>query len=226
MVNIESSFRSTSPPQFIVLEGGDGSGKTSVRKYLFRRFAERGRVPLCLAGVAWTRVQATEVITKAKYKKIKYPENVLLQAYVDDRQAMFDSLILPALKSTDVVTDRYLMSDAVYNNLHYGISEELTIETYQKANLAQPDLVILLDTPPEVAVERLAKRGTPINHWESLEKQRHIYTAFKSLVKNNLLNWTCPIISIDNNQSIDKTLGQVAKAVFNYQADNNDAIKG
>jgi dTMP kinase len=210
---METSLPST---QFVALEGGDGSGKTTCRRLIFDALARKGRPPLALAGVSWAQVDSTELITKAKYFQTQFEASALLDAYVADRRRLSEHFIIPTLRERDVVTDRYLYSDIVYNSLHFGLSADATAAAFTAAELAQPDRLLFLDTPPEVAVERLLARGRPLHHWETLDQQKRAYEGFQRLLSDNPLGWPCAPEIIDNTRPHDMVAADVLHRLFGF----------
>ncbi|HEV3156693.1 MAG TPA: dTMP kinase [Candidatus Baltobacteraceae bacterium] len=200
-------------PRFIVIEGGDGSGKTSIREFLFAAFTRLGRMPLSITGSSWMDLRSTEMITKARYLKIPYSHDEIRDAYVQDRVMLCDTLIRPALAERDVICDRYVYSDLVYNDIDYDIGKRAMARAYRDASLIEPSLIVHLDVSPEIAVARLRARGKPMNPWETLEKQMAIRQGFKEVLSAAELGWSCPVYNIDSTLAPDEVIARVSVAL-------------
>jgi dTMP kinase len=199
---------------FVVLEGGDGSGKTSVRKHLFARLREQNVVALSTIPVSWLIPESTEVITKAKYFNYKFPPQTILRAYVRDKEELTRRLLEPHLPWRPVICDRFVLSDIVYNELLYSIPVAETAEAYRASSVIEPDFMIFMDTPPEVAVARLDKRFQTQRHeWETFEKQQRIYAAFSGVLQQNPAGLKVKVLRLDNSGGLEETLQQVDSLV-------------
>ena len=147
--------------KFIVFEGIDGSGKSTMLK----------ETASWLGGkVGSNNVIVTAEPTKGELgKKIreilafgKAEENAeeLLELYVKDREEHLDKVVKPALGAGNIVLcDRYKYSTFAYQ-VAQGIEQGKVIELH--SGFAVPDLAVVFDLPVEVALSRIsnsARRG-------------------------------------------------------------------
>jgi dTMP kinase len=139
---------------FVVLEGGDGSGKSTQSGRLVARLRESGR-----EVVATREPGATEV--GAAIRKLVLgggdidprTEALLIAA---DRAEHVAAVIGPALaRGAVVVSDRFIPSSLAYQGVArgLGVDDIARLSEWATGGLAA-DLVILLDVPPEVATRR------------------------------------------------------------------------
>lgn len=202
------------PYRFIALEGADGSGKTSVRKHIFSRLHAAGRELLTLPQHSWLVPEAAEVIVAAKYGGRRVLKNELVDSYLQDKLAAVASLIAPNLPFRHVLADRYVVSDAVYNEVLWGIPHAETLGRYVTAKLLLPDLVVYLDTPPQLAFHRATLRrrgGTDTLHiWDTLAHQEQLYDVFQHVLQC----WPTPVVRIDNRGSLEDTLRMTDEEVI------------
>jgi dTMP kinase len=167
----------------IAIEGIDGTGKTSLAANLEKQLSERysiiitkepGDTPLG-QGLRKTLLQKdVPVCNKAEF---------LL--FATDRAQHFDQLILPSLKEGSIViSDRMGDSSLVYQ----GYGRNLDIEILKKINAwamndRQPDLVLYLRLPADVAYERMKSRNEPLNSFEKeMEFMHRLTEGFDTLV--------------------------------------------
>lgn len=200
--------------RFIALEGPDGSGKTSIRKHIFARLQRASVGLLTIPQHGWLVPAASAVIVGAKYEGRQMPSSELLEAYLQDKLATADHLIRPHLPFRHVLADRYVVSDAVYNEVLWGVPHTETLERYMRARVLLPDLVVYLDTPTQIAFDRAnlrRRRGTDTIHvWDTLPHQERLYDLFQQI----LGRWPSPVVRIDNSGSIDATLRSVDSEVI------------
>jgi dTMP kinase len=200
---------------FIVLEGGDGSGKTSMRQHIFRRLCDAGTLALSTITTSWLLPDATELITKAKYLGMTFATGRIVDAYVKDKEEFTRQQLLVQLPSRPCVVDRFVLSDIANNEVLFNIPRRAMIEGYQRSEVLEPDVIIWLDTPPELAMERLSKRSGRQRHpWEHLQQQVGLYSAFKDLLQDNPLRLGSRTVRLDNSGLMARTLQQLEVAVI------------
>jgi len=167
---------------FVVLEGTDGSGKTSLRKYIFRRLKEAGVDVLAIVPQSWHVRAATSIIVKTKFFSEPLPPDRITWAFVADKNDLSQRLIVPHLACRHVVCDRFVASDIVYHDVVYGIPQHVTLSAYKQSAIRIPDITVFVDTPPGVAFERVRKRGTGGKHaWDQLDIQNELHSKFRAL---------------------------------------------
>jgi len=200
---------------FVVLEGGDGSGKTSIRQRIFRRLRDSGTVALSTITTSWLLPDATELITKAKYAGMQFAPERIVAAYVMDKEEFTRQQLLKQLPSRPCIVDRFILSDIANNEVIFGIGGEAMIEAYRRSEVLEPDVIIWLDTPPEIAMDRLSKRSGRQRHpWEHLQQQRGLYAAFENLLRENPLQLQSRVVRLDNAGSVASTLEQLEGLVI------------
>jgi len=147
---------SASTGRLIVLEGIDGSGKSTQAGRLVERLGERGLEAILLREPSdgpWGR----KIREKAASRDSLTPEEEL-ELFVKDRRENVERKIRPALdRGRIVVLDRYYFSTMAYQGAK-GI-DPVEIRRINEAFAVIPDLVIVLDIPADDGLERIAGRG-------------------------------------------------------------------
>ena len=145
---------------FIVLEGMDGSGKSTHLAYLQRLFEARGR------SVRLTREpggsEFAEVIRQEVLFAPMGPWTEML-AVAAARRDHLEKTIWPALARNEVVLcDRFVDSTWAYQVRGRGLPEAvaLSLESWVLTDGRGPDAVFYFDLPPEVSFERRAARAS------------------------------------------------------------------
>ncbi len=141
---------------FITFEGGEGCGKSTQARALWRRLRQQN-IPVMLTHEPGGTALGNEVrgILKSKGGSPISSEAELL-LFAASRAQLVTEVIQPALqKGKIVICDRFSYSTLVYQGYGRGLNSP-TIEMVN--NLAtqklQPDIVILLDLPSEQGLAR------------------------------------------------------------------------
>ncbi|HET20147.1 MAG TPA: dTMP kinase [Chromatiales bacterium] len=149
--------------RFIVLEGGEGAGKSSNLDYLQRlleghglrvlRTREPGGTPL---GEA-----VRGLLLDPAFAGMEARSELLLMFAA--RAQHVAQVIRPALdEGVWVISDRFTSSSYAYQGGGRGLPNEAIawLEAFVQDEL-RPDLTLLLDTPVEVGLARMRSRGEP-----------------------------------------------------------------
>ncbi len=143
--------------RLIALEGPDGGGKTTQAERLVAWL--RTIVPDVVAcrdpGGTLLGSQLRHLLLDRSATTIGMRAEMLL--YMASRAQLVEEVIAPALAADSiVVTDRFLLSNVVYQGYAGGLDVD---EVWSVGRMAtgglMPDLTLLLDVPPEVAAARV-----------------------------------------------------------------------
>ncbi|HEX7899213.1 MAG TPA: dTMP kinase [Planctomycetota bacterium] len=146
--------------KFIVFEGIDGSGKSSVSAKIEERLKSSGRRVLRTREPGGTpigeKVRAV-LLDPANAEMVPWTELFL---YMASRAQLVDQVIRPALKEgVDVLCDRYYYSTAAYQGAAGKVGIPVVLKLAEEvAKFQRPDLVLLFDVPPQVARQRAGDR--------------------------------------------------------------------
>ena len=190
---------------FITFEGGEGSGKSTQSKILYKRLAS-----LAIPAVLTYEPGGTPLGKKlGRWLKWTDDKNIaplveLLLFNAARAQSVAD-VIRPGLADGKVViSDRYADSTTVYQ----GYGRGLDLETVRTTNNAatrglKPDCSILLDTPTEIGLTR--KKGSQRDRFEQEELAFHhrIREGYLTLTANEPERW----LMIDATQDKEKVAG-------------------
>ena len=159
--------------KFITLEGNEGSGKsTSLRD--ITKILEKYSINYITTKEPGGGPLGTELRSMLLNKKSNITSEVELLLMMADRKDHIDNLILPNLKKgVWVLSDRYLDSTYAYQGGGRQIETSIIDKLANILNLPKPDLTILFDLPPDVALERAEKRAS-LDRFESEPVEFHI----------------------------------------------------
>jgi dTMP kinase len=146
------------PVPFIALEGIDGTGKSTQCRLLTDWLRARGySVTQCADPGGTPLGDKLRAVLLDNRQKMSMRAEVLL--FMASRAELVERVIRPALAAgSAVVTDRFLVSNIVYQGRAGGLdAEEIRRLCLFATEGLQPDLSIVLDLP----VERAATRRKP-----------------------------------------------------------------
>lgn len=119
-----------------------------------------------------------------------------------------ENVIAPALERGDVVIcDRFMDSMLAYHDRHRGLATSLLGEF---ARNFTPDITLLFDLDPEIALARVSERNTP-DRFEArpLEYHEDVRRRFKGLSFNNRNRF----ITIDAAKNIKSVHNEVIRKI-------------
>ena len=161
----------------VVLEGIDGSGKTTQARRLLRRLRRRGREAAFFREPTrgrWGR----EIKRLAARAGSATPEREL-ELFVKDRRENVGKNLVPALRAGKVVVlDRYYFSTIAYQGAK-GLDTG-RIRRMNEAFAVRPDLVLILDVDAEAGLRRIRGRRTRDELFERADYLVEVARIFRS----------------------------------------------
>ena len=185
------------PPRFIVLEGLDGSGKSTQIRLLSRRMSIYGLPHIT------TREPSVGVIGALARKAIhntSLKNEALALLFAADRYQHVKEVIAPALEQGKYVfCDRYYYSNLVYQGSRPKVQKRLL--AYNQTVMAnhRPDITFFLDVEPEECMRRIRARSHETTIYENLTRLREDRERFLDIFKK--LNDNVVIINCINTDS-------------------------
>jgi len=162
---------------FIVIEGIDGTGKSTQAKMLQKALQDTGAI-----------VVLDHEPSDGPYGKIlresattgRLSPQDELDLFHKDRKHHVDELILPALERGEtVILDRYYFSTMAYQGQRGFDREEI-----RKTNLGfapNPDILFILDLEVDEARKRIGTRGDTTNEFEKRDALQYCRDTFLSV---------------------------------------------
>ncbi len=185
----------------IAIEGIDGAGKSTLARGLAHELNKLGIEPL-LTKEPTNGPHGTALRQSATTGRLSPADE--LKLFVADRREHVEHLLRPALDAGRVVIlDRYYFSNAAYQGAAGLDSAEILAQN--EAFAPKPDLLLLLDLPPETGLSRIAARGDRANAFENeanLTRCRGIFLGIEDAVR------------IDAAQSAEAVLSEALGYVF------------
>lgn len=160
---------------FIVLEGGEGSGKTTQARMLSEFFTKIA-VPNLLThepGDTNLGYDLRRLLLDRDREPMSQRAEAML--FAADRAEHVEKLIVPALERGEVVIcDRYIASSIAYQSSGMGVSEAAVtfLSTWGSRDL-QPDATYFLDIDPQLGLERANNAKKTKDRMESQDLTFH-----------------------------------------------------
>jgi dTMP kinase len=159
---------------FIVIEGLDGSGKTTQAHILAQKLSKN--YPVNLTAEPSRGKIGTFIRQCCLYEDKRLPTEAEALLFAADRIEHLQKEIKPALdQGKIVICDRY-----TYSSLAYQGSAGLSLDWIKTINARalQPDFAIFIDVPPEKVLERLQRKKSVMETLETQQKVREVYLKY------------------------------------------------
>ncbi len=159
---------------FIVIEGLDGSGKTTQAKLLVERL-QKSHNAVYTTEPSFGKI-GSFIRDRCLYEEKRLDSAVEALLFAADRVEHVQNEVVPALTEGKlVISDRY-----VYSSLAYQGSAGLNIDWINAINkpALKPDLAVFIDVSPEIVLERLNRKKSVMEILETQKKVREVYVKF------------------------------------------------
>ena len=199
---------------FIVIDGIDGTGKSTHARRLGEWFESQGRV-VVLSREPTAGPWGKKLRESAATGRLS-PEDEL-EYFLNDRRQHVTEIIAPALAAGKVVIlDRYYFSTMAYQGARGFDPAEIRRRNEEFAPV--PDLLLILDLEVDQALQRIGARGDSANEFEqrdSLQRCREIFLALKDELFARV---------IDSNGTTDEVAARIQQAVEEAKAGHGNIV--
>jgi dTMP kinase len=188
---------------FIVIEGIDGTGKSTQASRLGEWFRAQGR-EVVVSREPTAGPWGKKVRESAASGRLSPEEE--LEYFLNDRRQHVKELIAPSLAAGKVVIlDRYYFSTMAYQGARgFNPSE---IRRQNEAFAPVPDRLLILDLDVDSALERIGARGDTANEFEKRENLERCQEIFLSLRGEDFVR------VIDSHGTLDEVADRIREAV-------------
>lgn len=170
---------------FVVLEGPEGAGKTTLAEALAARFRAAGVRPVTIREPGGTPVaEALRVALLERGGEGEWSAERELLYFVTARADVVTRVIRPALAAGNVVlSDRFDLSTFAYQGAGRGLPAEMVAWVNRAATQGlSPDLTLIVDLPPELGEARQRAGGKSrdrLDH-EPLDFHRRVLERYRA----------------------------------------------
>jgi dTMP kinase len=199
-------------PKLIVFEGIDGSGKSTQARRLHEKLTiDNPNTILTSEPSNWHTGKLLRNIFSGKEPGDDY---IIAGLFVADRLHHItnkkDGLLKQLAANKTVICDRYVFSSYAYQGAHVDMNWVIQANA-QACKILKADVHLFIDVPPEVCVERIAKRAGTIERYENLENLKLVrakyFEAFEKLKDNE------NIIIIDGNRNSEVIASEILSII-------------
>lgn len=197
---------------FIVLEGPDGSGKSTIANMLIAYLEEKGVKSVLTREPGGTSIgeDIRKILLSNENDEMKNRTEALL--YAAARAQHVEEKIKPLLEMDNIViSDRYVFSSLAYQGFArgVGIDEVMKINEFAMNNI-YPDLILFFDISPEVALSRKFQ-GREADRIENAGDEFHkkVYKGYYEIIKKYKNN----VVIINANGAVEETFEQCKKVI-------------
>jgi dTMP kinase len=188
---------------FIVLEGIDGTGKSTQAKRLAEHFRNLGKT-VTLSREPTDGPWGTLLRNSAETGRLSPDEE--LNAFYNDRKQHVTETIQPALDAGHIVIlDRYYFSMMAYQGAR-GF-DPIQIRKENETFAPIPDLLLILDLDVDTALSRIGSRGDTANEFEQRSNLTRCREIFLSLRDEPFVKL------IDANHTTDEVTHSILQAL-------------
>lgn len=193
------------PGYFVVVEGIDGTGKSTLVEGLARTLRERG-ITCVTSREPTDGPHGRKIRELAKSGRYDVSPEDELALFIEDRKEHLDRLIKPGLgEGKVVILDRYFYSSMAYQGAR-GL-DPAVIRARHLEFAPEPDLLVILELDVERSLERIhASRESGADEFEGREYLGRVAAVFDGLVHPNLLR-------LDAGLSREDLVGHVVEAM-------------
>ena len=168
----------------ITFEGIDGCGKSTISREVYEELKKKG------FDAVWSREPGVTAVGQ------KIREMVLLSSdsmdnmtevllFAANRAQHVAEIIAPCISEGKIVVlDRYVDSSIVYQGYarQVGMEDVYAINKYAIKGFL-PDITVIIDTPPEIAMKRMKDKNPDRIEKEGLKKKKKLQKGFHMLVE-------------------------------------------
>ncbi|NIH16591.1 MAG: dTMP kinase [Buchnera aphidicola (Periphyllus lyropictus)] len=202
--------------KFIVVEGIEGSGKTTACKKIKKFLILKKIKKVIILRQPGSTLISEKIRSIIKYKNKNEKLNLYSELFLlySARLQLLENIIKPELKKGSwIICDRHNLSSISYQGGGRGININI-IKNLSKITdkIAKPDLTIFFDVKPKIGIKRILLRSKLDRiEKESLfffSKVRKFYLKYLSLISEKII--------IDANHKLKKVFKLTKKKLYNW----------
>ncbi|MGL5354790.1 MAG: dTMP kinase [Clostridium sp.] len=202
--------------KFIVFEGGEGSGKSTILEMIFEHFNNNNIECIKTREPGGIKIseEIRSVILNTENTMMDGKTEALLYAAAR-RQHLVEKVIKSLNEGKIVLCDRFIFSSLAYQGYARGLGIEEVFEINKFAiGEYMPDLTILFDIRPEVGLDRISKNSEREINRLDLEKLDFHYKV-KEGYELLFEKYNDKIVKVDAEKTIDEVFKATLEIIEN-----------
>ncbi|MCI0182839.1 MAG: dTMP kinase [Acidibacillus sp.] len=210
------------PGRLFIVEGNDGSGK-STQIYLLKRWLEEQGYPVFFTE--WNSSELIKAATKKAKKKNLLTPTTFSLIHASDFADRYEKMMLPHLRAGYIVlADRYVYT-AYARDMARGCDPDWVKNVYSFA--VKPTISFYFKTPLEVSLDRILSSRPQLKYHEAgldlglSNDPVESFKLFQGMIKSNYDSMIEEehFMVIDATKSVEKQQQKVRKAVMDHLRD-------
>ncbi len=207
--------KNQNPGKFIVFEGLDGAGKSTQAGAVINYFNANCACQIC-ATYEPTQFLVGGLVRGRLLGEWQSGPECLQLLFAADRGDHLGKEILPLLeRGVNVICDRYFLSSVAYGSIDCDMDWLIQMNR----RFLAPDLIVYLDVPPDVCVERMRANGRSIELFEKVEILGKVGQNYRTAIerfKNEI-----DIAVVDGNRKVEDVTKNIVDLIntkiFNFK---------
>ncbi|HYA57631.1 MAG TPA: dTMP kinase [Thermoplasmata archaeon] len=186
---------------YVVIDGIDGTGKTELAARLVPPLLRRGH------SVSSFRSPTDKFLRKEYARLSKTDSFAAALCFTVDRAMLRPEVESALLQGDVVIQDRSYYSALAYLSPALSLEQFRELERIEQALSVEPDLILYLDVPIDVAIRRMAESGQ-VDATDDTTYLQRVKTSFEQMFQPP--RW----IRIDSSKNPEHTLAQAMNALL------------
>ena len=208
--------------KFIVIDGPDGSGKSTQVRLLAAWLGGEG-VDVCVThdpGGTAIGDEIRRILLDKSHERMSVECELML--YMASRAQLVREVIRPALEAGEcVLCDRYISSTIAYQGAGGADTDAVRTVAEIAVGGLWPDLTIILDVPVEVGLERIAERNggqaALLDRMES--KDPNFHRKVRELFRAQVAEAPGRFAVVDGTADAEQTQQQLRKVISGWKTE-------
>ena len=209
----------TKPKQFVVFEGMDCAGKSSIIKMLqsyIEKLDNKEQYIFTREPGSSNSKEAEKIRTLILDKENEFSPTSDALLFLAARRINLEKVIWPALENNKIIfSDRYWYSSFVYQGILGNVGYDKIRQINElMSNNTSPDLVIFFDLTPELVIKRLKHMRSETDRLEhnEINYYERLREAYKQVIKHDKDKF----VIVDSSGSLNDLFNEIIKILKDW----------
>ena len=209
----------TKPKKFVVFEGMDYAGKSSIIKMLqsyIEKLDNKEQYIFTREPGSSNSKEAEKIRTLILDKENEFSPTSDALLFLAARRINLEKVIWPALENNKIIfSDRYWYSSFVYQGILGNVGYDKIRQINElMSNNTSPDLVIFFDLTPELVIKRLKHMRSETDRLEhnEINYYERLREAYKQVIKHDKDKF----VIVDSSGSLNDLFNEIIKILKDW----------